>query len=120
MLKSVHDALLRLGLCYTVVCRSGWGAGLGLGDACASERRALYAREVLEYFLGVQVDACSVKSDLDDVYECVGERPGLAVAADAGFAGVEQRPLLPPAVGWTVSPVVSGHFRGFRDSVFSL
>ncbi len=32
----------------------------------------------------------------------------------------EQLSVLPPAVGWTVSPVVFGHFRGSRDPVTSL
>ena len=45
-------------------------------------------------FLGVQVDAGGVESVLDHAHEGVGEDAGLYVAANASFAGVEQRPQL--------------------------
>jgi len=72
----------------------GGAAGLGHGDARASERRALDAREVLQRVLGVDVDVGGVESILDHTHQRVGEHAGLHVPADAGLAGVEQRPQL--------------------------
>ena len=69
-----------------------WGAGLGHGDARSVERRALDAREVLQRSLGALVEPGCVQSVLEQAHEGVGEHAGSHVPADAGFAGVEQRP----------------------------